>query len=175
MFWDRKNTAGNSQRRSKGRQRPKPNTGTSTVYLCCTFAPSIPFFTQSQLPPPLFLQYLLSSIYFLFISVHDLLHRNTCAHASCTSILCMSFSQFSIISFVSNNILLLHADTCTHTCTLASFRSMCFISAGGGSQQDQHSASTDVHYCPSSPLRSNSLHTFHLPVFSLLSAQIRRV
>uniref|UniRef100_A0A3P9LAL1 NHS-like 2 n=1 Tax=Oryzias latipes TaxID=8090 RepID=A0A3P9LAL1_ORYLA len=31
MFWDRKNTAGNSQRRSKGRQRPKPTTASSSL------------------------------------------------------------------------------------------------------------------------------------------------
>lgn len=37
MFWDRKNSMGNSQRRPKGRHRPKSATGTLSLYLSGAF------------------------------------------------------------------------------------------------------------------------------------------
>lgn len=44
MFWDRKNSMGNSQRRPKGRHRPKSATGTlmllSVFIICLFFSPS---------------------------------------------------------------------------------------------------------------------------------------
>lgn len=43
MFWDRKNSMGNSQRRPKGRHRPKSATGTLmllSVFIICLFSPS---------------------------------------------------------------------------------------------------------------------------------------